>query len=233
MVQQNAQKKSKKRPLNHKRGQKKNNKLKKITLKELFWAIRRYISSRIGIATRSKHYRKRMETGKMRRGLFPLCARWVQHRWYKAVVARRCASYQEPLKVNGLTLVTRTTHLGQNVNFNGMIIGGGGRVTIGNNFHSGVECMIITQSHHYEGDAIPYDRTQVTKDVTIGENVWLGNRVTILPGVTIGEGAIIQAGAVVVGDIPKYAIAGGNPARPFSSRDVEHYKRLKHEGRFH
>lgn len=36
-------------------------------------------------------------------------------------------------------------------------------------------------------------------------------------GVTIGEGAIIQAGSVVVSDIPKYAIAGGSPAKVFKA----------------
>ena len=67
-------------------------------------------------------------------------------------------------------------------------------------------------------------------DVVIEDNVWLGNRVIVLPGVTIGEGAIIQAGSVVVKDIPKYAIAGGHPAKVFSSRDKDHYEMLKKEG---
>ena len=71
------------------------------------------------------------------------------------------------------------------------------------------------------------------EDVLIGDNVWIGNRVIILGGSNIGEGAIIQAGSVVIGDVPEYAIAGGHPARKFSSRDVEHYLRLKREGRFH
>jgi virginiamycin A acetyltransferase len=50
-------------------------------------------------------------------------------------------------------------------------------------------------------------------DTRIGNDVWIGHRATIMPGVTIGDGAIIAAGAVVVGDIPAYAVAGGNPAR--------------------
>lgn len=50
---------------------------------------------------------------------------------------------------------------------------------------------------------------------------------------TIGEGAIIQAGSVVCKDVPAYAIAGGHPAVPFKYRDIEHYKKLKSEGRFH
>jgi len=67
----------------------------------------------------------------------------------------------------------------------------------------------------------------------IEDNVWLGHRVIILGGVTIGEGAIIQAGSVVVKDIPKYAIAGGHPAKVFKYRDIKHYNRLKKEKKFH
>jgi acetyltransferase-like isoleucine patch superfamily enzyme len=51
--------------------------------------------------------------------------------------------------------------------------------------------------------------------------------------VTVGEGSIIQAGSVVVKDIPKYAIAGGHPAKVFKYRDIEHYKKLKMENKFH
>ena len=114
-----------------------------------------------------------------------------------------------------------------------MKIQGTANVSIGSNFHSGIDCMIITDSHNYEGEAIPYDETVISKDVVIEDNVWLGNRVIILPGVHIGEGAIIQAGSVVVKDIPKYAIAGGHPANVFGSRDIEHYEKLKKEGKFH
>ena len=59
----------------------------------------------------------------------------------------------------GYCKFTRNTHLGFNCNFNGMKINGDGKVTIGNNFHSGSECQIITQNHNYEGIKIPYDQT--------------------------------------------------------------------------
>jgi acetyltransferase-like isoleucine patch superfamily enzyme len=54
-----------------------------------------------------------------------------------------------------------------------------------------------------------------------------------LPGVRIGEGAIIQAGSTVVKDIEKYGIAGGHPAKVFKYRDIDHYEKLKKEGKFH
>ncbi len=142
------------------------------------------------------------------------------------------AEYVPPMKAKGDTKLSRNTSLGRNCNFNGMHVEGRGKVAIGDNFHSGKECMIITEFHNYKGDAIPYDNTNIKKDVVIGDNVWLGNRVTILGGVTIGEGAIIQAGAVVVKDVPDYAIAGGAPAVTFSARDSEHYQRLKAEQKF-
>ena len=144
------------------------------------------------------------------------------------------ASFQSPPAVNGRSRFTRTTSLGHNTHFNGMTIVGGGRVVIGDNFHSGVECRMITQTHRYDdGDAIPYDtREYVLRDIVIEDNVWLGDRVMVLGGVTIGEGAVIQAGSVVVSSIPKYAIAGGHPAKVFKERDIDHYERLKAEGKF-
>lgn len=91
----------------------------------------------------------------------------------------------------------------------------------------------LSQNHNYDfGKAIPYDDTYIAKDVSIGDNVWLGDRVIILGGCNIGEGAIIQAGSVVAGNIPPLAIAGGHPAKVFKYRDEEHYNILKAAGKF-
>jgi acetyltransferase-like isoleucine patch superfamily enzyme len=152
---------------------------------------------------------------------------------YTYKVMRVAKEYGSQLKVNGKSRVTRNTVLRENVNFNGMQIVGQGNVEIGNNFHSGTECQMITQFHNYEGEEIPYDSTYIYRDIKIGDNVWLGNRVIILGGVTIGEGVIIQAGSVVVSDIPDCGIAGGHPAQVFKYRDKAHYYKLKNEGKFH
>lgn len=156
-----------------------------------------------------------------------------QNIYFKKQIQLTCKSFISPLRVNGPSWVSRNTVLGRNVNFNGMKIGGSGKVVIGDNFHSGVGCKIITQIHNYEGECLPYDNKIILKDTYIGNNVWLGDDVIILGGVRVGEGVIIQAGSVVVSDIPDYAIAGGHPARVFKQRNIEHYKMLEKQGKFH
>ena len=115
-----------------------------------------------------------------------------------------------------------------------MVINGIGKVIIGDNFHSGTGCLIITSIHNYDyGKKIPYDESHIEKPVTIEDNVWIGDRVTILGKVTIGEGSIVQAGAVVVKDVPAGAIVGGNPAHIFKYRNMDHYNDLKSRKNFH
>lgn len=138
-----------------------------------------------------------------------------------------CHKYGDNLRVNYRSHFSPNSSFGNNCNFNGMNVSGNGTVVFGNNFHSGIECMIITSNHNYEGEAIPYDHTNILKKIIIEDNVWFGNRVIVAGNVTIGEGAIIAAGSVVVKDVPKYAIVGGNPAKVIKYRNINHYLELK------
>ena len=153
--------------------------------------------------------------------------------FYTSIAKFSCKNCNAGLKANGYTKLTRNTEIGENVNFNGLIVYGKGRCVFGDNFHSGFGCKIITTYHNYEGEAIPYDHTTISRDVIIEDNVWFGMNVTVLAGATIGEGAIIQAGSTVVGNIPKMAIAGGHPAKAFSKRNEEKYFELKKLKRFY
>ncbi len=149
------------------------------------------------------------------------------------IAKRKVAYFGDSSKVNFPCKFTSKTFIGRNCHFNGMHISGNAKVSIGDNFHSGSECMIISSYHNYDkGESIPYDATYIDKDVTIHENVWLGSRVIVLGGVTIGEGVVVQAGSVVVKDIPKFAIAGGHPASVFKYRDIDHYTKLKNASKY-
>ena len=152
---------------------------------------------------------------------------------YTRRAKRMLGGYGEGLEVNKKCLFTQQTIVNEHCCFNGMQILGGGKVRIGRYFHSGIECMLLTRNHNYEGSQIPYDSTYIDKDITIGDFVWLGNRVIIMGGVSIGEGAIIAAGAVVTRDVPRCAIVGGNPAQIIKYRDIAHFDQLKQEQKFH
>jgi chloramphenicol O-acetyltransferase type B len=153
--------------------------------------------------------------------------------FWTRLIRAQARSVGDRLTVNGPSHVTASTVLGNNVNFNGLRVLGTGKVTIGDNFHSGEECLLICEVHDFDSaDAIPYGVSSTPKSIVIEDNVWLGARVIVLGGVRIGEGAIIQAGSCVVRDVPMCAIAGGHPAAVFKTRDVEHYERLKREGKF-
>lgn len=166
-----------------------------------------------------------------------ICLRNIQRRYriYKCTqkAKKQVAKYGKGLTVNYPCSFSSTVYIGDYCNFNGMNANGGGKIFFGDYFHSGTECMIISQNHNYEGECIPYDSTYIYKDVRIGRCVWFGNRVTVIGGVSIGDGAIIAAGSVVVKDVPKCAIVGGNPAKILKYRDIEHFDKLDKEQKYH
>ncbi|OWK32476.1 CatB-related O-acetyltransferase [Sphingomonas mucosissima] len=71
---------------------------------------------------------------------------------------------------------------------------------------------------------VPRDTIGLDEDnpLSIGHDVWIGDRVTILSGCrSIGDGAVLAAGAVVTRDVPPFAIMGGVPARMLRARFPE------------
>lgn len=93
------------------------------------------------------------------------------------------------------------------------------KISIGNHVLTG-KWVTITDNAHGFTDSLsletipPILRPLVSKGpVSIGNNVWIGDKATILPNVTIGDGAVIAANAVVTKDVPAYSVVGGNPAK--------------------
>lgn len=149
--------------------------------------------------------------------------------FYTSICARNI-SHGGNLHINKYCKFVGRVCVGYNCHFNGMKFVGGS-LTIGDNFHSGEDILILAQNHNYQGKALPYDDTFINKDVVISDNVWIGSRVLICGQVSIGEGAIIAAGSVITKNIPPFAIMGGNKILKY--RDIAHYNRLKELKAFH
>lgn len=87
-------------------------------------------------------------------------------------------------------------------------------ITIGNGVLTGRWVTITDNAHGHatmeEMTLPPASRPLAIKgDITIGNNVWIGDKATILSGVTIGDGAIVA----VTTHVPAYSVVGGCPAR--------------------
>lgn len=84
------------------------------------------------------------------------------------------------------------------------------KVTIGDNCFMAPNVAIYTAGHPIYPD-VRSAMWEYGKQVTIGDNVWIGGNTVICPGVNIGSNVIIGAGSVVTKNIPDWAVAAGNP----------------------
>lgn len=82
---------------------------------------------------------------------------------------------------------------------------------------SGTE--IITTSHNIDSP----DWEHKYYGITIEDYVWLPTNVLVLPSCRkIGMGGVIGSGSVVVKDVKRMSVVGGNPAKEFKKRQYVH-----------
>ncbi len=86
------------------------------------------------------------------------------------------------------------------------------KVTIGDNCFMAPNVAIYTAGHPIYPD-VRSAMWEYGKEVTIGDNVWIGGNTVMCPGVNIGSNVIIGAGSVVTKNIPDWAVAAGNPCK--------------------
>ena len=101
-------------------------------------------------------------------------------------------------------------------------------ITIGKNVHITENVRFIG----HDGGTLLFRHIvpdlEITKPITVGNDVYIGNNVLIMPGVTIGNKVIIGAGAVVTRNIPDNLVAVGIPARVIKTAD-EYFEKIKRE----
>ncbi len=100
-------------------------------------------------------------------------------------------------------------------------------------------CKIASYVSMFDSNGHPSDpearmageppRPEDVRPITIGDNVWIGQRSIITPGVTIGEGSIVSAGSVVLSDVPPYTVVAGYPARKIATLRNPNAQELRQE----
>ena len=92
------------------------------------------------------------------------------------------------------------------------------QVRIGRDVLFGPGVSVIASNHGIErGEPIRLQAWS-DRDITIGDDVWIGAHSVVRAGVTIGDGCVVGAGAVVTRDLPPYTVCAGVPARVLSLR---------------
>lgn len=109
----------------------------------------------------------------------------------------------------------------------GFIARGFGSLTIGRYSAIGEKVTVVTSNHDTNTICINFKLQDhlfqkrylaPTRDVVVGDDVWIGDNAIILAGARIGDGAVVAAGSVVTRDVPRYSLVGGNPAKVIGSR---------------
>ena len=73
--------------------------------------------------------------------------------------------------------------------------------------------LFTTSDMHSIIDLTSGLRINPSKDIEIGEHVWIGAQATVLKGASIGNDSIVGMHSLVTGSIPAHCAAAGIPAR--------------------
>jgi len=105
--------------------------------------------------------------------------------------------------------------IGDNTGFSGVSIYCSKFISIGTNCAIGANaCIWDTDFHQIDYLDRRYNKNEIkSKDINIGNDVFIGAYTIILKGVTIGDRSVVAAGSVVTKSIPSDEVWGGNPAK--------------------
>ena len=86
-------------------------------------------------------------------------------------------------------------------------------IRIGKHCLLGPRVQLYTVNHPLNPELRRNGAYGQSKDITIGDDVWIGGGTIICPGVTLGNNVIVGAGSVVTKSFVDNVIIAGNPAK--------------------
>ena len=95
------------------------------------------------------------------------------------------------------------------------------------------DCMIITNNHKSTVTVPQFllgssHVNDISKDITIEEDVWVGARVILLPGAHLCRGCGVGAGSIISSEIPPYSVVVGQGrivARKFDKDGIKKHEK--------
>lgn len=102
-------------------------------------------------------------------------------------------------------------------------------ISIGDHLRLTYESQIFDSDFHYTVNLNTYEIKKKTSPVSIGNNVWIGNRANIKKGVKIPDYTIIAASGSLLtkdytGIVDKFGCLGGYPAKPLPVKSCRTWK---------
>lgn len=141
--------------------------------------------------------------------IFSILEKIISNLKYRALVKNSSNSlchWSTQIKYGENLTVGSNTRIGPNCT-----IGAKSNITIGENVVISKGVTIETAGLDLK-DTPPY-RNHISKEINIGDGVWIGSNCIILSGVSIGNNSIIGAGTVVTKNIPENIIVVGSSNR--------------------
>lgn len=102
----------------------------------------------------------------------------------------------------------------------GVIVSCKKKISIGNDCQIGEYTSLRDTTHDYSNIGIPMKyNPDISKEIIIGNNVWIGRGCIIMPGTIIEDGVVVGANSIVKGYLVKDSIYAGSPLKVIKKRN--------------
>lgn len=92
-------------------------------------------------------------------------------------------------------------------------IQGKGHVSIGNGVKIAANTFIASSDHDISNINLGSLSNEITGEIILGNNVWIGANCVLTKGIKIGDNSVIGAGSIVTKSFGENAVICGNPAK--------------------
>jgi acetyltransferase-like isoleucine patch superfamily enzyme len=102
----------------------------------------------------------------------------------------------------------------------GVLVSCFNKINIGNETQIGEYTSIRDTTHDHSEFGVPMKyNPDISKEIIIGNNVWIGRGCIVMPGTIIEDGVVVGANSIVKGRLVKDSIYAGSPIKIIKKRN--------------